>query len=95
MAKPKGGGRDSDQRRVAVEDGPQRPEIMPEEIRRAEGQSRSGASVDDRAAAERIGDDRAEAREIDARAGIDRRLWSITQKDERVASAAASVPSWT
>ena len=57
------------------------PEIVPEEIRRTEGQSRSGASIDDRAAAEQIGDDRAEAREIDARAGIDRRLWGTTQKE--------------
>ena len=53
------------------------PEIVPEEIRRTEAQSRSGASIDDCAAAKQI----AEAREIDARAGIYRRLWGITQKE--------------
>jgi hypothetical protein len=57
------------------------PEIVPEEIRRTEAQSRSGASIDDCATAKQIGEDRAEAREIDARAGIDRRSWGIAQKE--------------
>ena len=71
MAKPEGRGRDGG------------PRSCPRKFAAPrKSKSRSGASaLDDRAAARRIGDGRAEAREIGARAGIDRRLWAITQKE--------------